>query len=300
MTDTSKVFDGKKVVTTMAALNNQVAKHLGIPVEYPEKSTLNERLNILSNVLPGSDVYPVSQYMCIGDRGHVMSVDSEGDSTAVPIKHDPTDAAPYRIRPFVLRPIDDDLSDEARGRFAHRRLEEYNGKRYWAYYLMDVPVTNVKVQRLKITVRNGVREVTPFNYNDTNLYPTRPEMPDYNYDYSDQTTLSDGDYVQAVATIRLELTAEDIANYLNVCKIITGSPEKSAISEWCLVSGVDYNATGESYTGAPFTYREVVGSQVVTFLTAFAMASLSNGGLGYDITIGQTLPLPVRATSSVK
>lgn len=298
MTDTSKVFDGKKVVTTLTALNNQVSKSMGLPIDYPEKSTLNEHLKILANVLPGADTTPYARYMCIGDRGHVMTVDDAGDSTAVPIKHDPTDSAPYRIRPLVMRPIDDDLSDEARARYAGRTLIEKGGKRYWAYYLMEIPITGIKVQRYKITVRNGVRTVDPFVFNDTNLYPQRPAMPDYNYDFSDQTTLSDGDYVQAVATIRLSLSADDIANYLNVCKILNGSPEKSAISEWCLVSGVDYTATGESYTGSPFTYREVIGAQVFTFLTAFAMASLSNGGLGYDVTIGQTLPLPVRATVS--
>ena len=114
MSDTSKVFDAKKIVTTLASLNNQNAKFFGIPVEYPEKSTLNEHLKFLQNILPGNDVYPNACYMCIGDRGHMLTVDSEGDGVAVPIKHDPTDAAPYRIRPFVMRPIDDDLSDEAR------------------------------------------------------------------------------------------------------------------------------------------------------------------------------------------
>lgn len=298
MTDTSKVFDAKKIVTTLAALNNQDAKFFGIPVEYPEKSTLNEHLKFLQNVLPGSDTYPIAQYMCIGDRGHTLTTDDQGDSIAVPIKHDPTDSAPYRIRPLVLRPIDDDLSDEAREKYAGRIIVEKNGKRYWGYHLMKISLAGAKVMRYKISVRNGVRTVSPFYYNDTNLYPVRPEMPDYNYDYSDQTTLSDGDYVQAVVTVRLALDADDIANYLNVCKILNGSPEKSAISEFCLVSGVDYMATGESYTGAPFTYNEVIGAQVVTFLTTFTMASLANSAIGYDVTVGQTLPLPVRATAS--
>lgn len=298
MSDTSKVFDAKKIVTTLASLNNQNAKFFGIPVEYPEKSTLNEHLKFLQNILPGNDVYPNACYMCIGDRGHMLTVDSEGDGVAVPIKHDPTDAAPYRIRPFVMRPIDDDLSDEAREKYAGRILIEVNGKRYWAYYLMRLSMAAVKVQRYKITVRNKVRTVVPFVYNDTNLYPVRPEMPDYNYDYSDQSTLSDGDYVQAVATVRLALDETDIANYLNVCKILNGSPEKSAISEFCLVSGVDYMASGESYTGSQFTYNEVIGAQVATFLTTFVMASLANSAIGYDVTVGQTLPLPVRAAVS--
>ena len=297
MTDI-KNYDGKIVVNTRASMHLQTAKLMGLPVDYPDKSTINDNLDILKDRFPAADTYATAKYMCIGDRGHQLSTDNTGDTIGLPIAHSPSDVVPYRMRPFVLRPIDNDLSDDVRARYALRRMEEHGGKRYWAYYLIRLNFAGVKVNDYSITVTAGVKDIVNSVYTDVDLYPVRPAIPDFNYDFSDQTVTADGKYEASNAVISLNMNEYDIQEYLNVCKILNGSPLKSVISELCLVAGVDTLATGESYTGVPFQYNEVMAAQVMMFVTTFTLASMSNNGINYTVVVGQTTPVPVRATTN--
>ena len=297
MATSNSTFEAKIVVPTLAFMRLQTIKALGLPMTYKDKSTLNEHLDVLATTLPASDIYPVAQYMCIGDKGHYMADElGDGEYVPMPVRHSPTDVAPYRIRPLVLRRIDNDLSDSERAKYALRKLTEIGGVKYWAYYLIRLSMTGVSVNDYKVTVEDGVRTTEAFTYTDSELYPTQPEMPDYDYDFTDQTVTSDGKYVSSSAAVSLMLDAAALEEYLNVCKIIKGSAAKSVISEVCLVTGVDTTATGESYTGAPFTYNEVTGAQIAVFMTTFNMASMANDSIKFTMTIGQTAPMPVRVS----
>ncbi|MFO5759906.1 hypothetical protein ACLBQR_31605, partial [Klebsiella pneumoniae] len=54
-----------------------------------------------------------------------------------------------------------------------RRLEEHNGKQYFAYYARKIDVTGVVPKLLKITIVDGEPVVTPYvpNRNGLNLPP---------------------------------------------------------------------------------------------------------------------------------
>ena len=288
MADSSSAYDGKKVTNTLSGIRVQTAVFLGLPLTYPEKSTLNEHLDINSTILPASDARPTCQYLCIGNKGHTTTAESDGLAGVLPVAHEPTDAAPYGIIPFVLRPVDNDLSDDLRKRYALRRLEEHNGKRYWAYYLRRLSYTGKVVSDYYTKVRDGVKTIVEFKYSDLNLYPSQPELPDYNYDVTDTLTASDGDYVHAAAGISVTLDTFDIEELVNVARVKYQNPTMAIMSEFCLCSGIDYTATGESMVGSPFTYTEAIGVQVAVFLTTFVNVAFNNGGLGYDLQIGQT------------
>lgn len=284
----SKSYDGKLVTNTLSGLRVQTAKMLGLPLTYPEKSTINEHLAILNDRYPNATDRPNCEYLVLGNKGHTTTAETDGVAGVIPLEHQPTDAAPYGIIPFVLRTVDKDLADDVRDRYALRRLEEHNGRRYWAYYAKRLSYTGDKVVDYYTKVRDGAKTVTEFKYSDLNLYPTPPALPDYSYDITDSVVASDGDYVHASAKIVVTLDEFDIQELINVAKVRYQNPTLAIISEFCLCSGIDVTATGESMVGSPFNYMEVIGCQVNVFLTTFTNVAFNNGGLGYSLQIGQT------------
>jgi len=87
--------------------------------------------------MPDAAARPVAKYLVLGNKGHKVTEQTDDLQGVVPVSHQPTDAAPYGIIPLVLRPVDKDLSDDVRDRYALRRLETHNNVRYWAYTHVD-------------------------------------------------------------------------------------------------------------------------------------------------------------------
>lgn len=286
----TKPYDGKHVTNTLAGLNVQNSIYLGLPITYKEKSTLNEHLSILSNTRPEADAKPEARYLCVGNGGHVVTA-SDNLATPIPIKHNPTDAAPYNIIPLVLRPVDKDLGDDVRARYALRRIEEHGGRRYWAYYLKRLDFRGIKTMDYYTRVRDGQKTVREFEYSDINLHPTAPASPDYDYEVDDKNHVNEGDYVHTSAETTVPLDQFDIQELLNVATVLYGDPRKAVISEFCLCSGIDTIATGESMVGSPFQYQEAIGVQVGVFLTTFTNVAYANRSLAYVLNIGQTEPM---------
>ncbi len=290
MSTETKAYDGKHVTNTLAGLSLQTTLIMGLPMEYKQKSTLNEALLINREITPDSASRPTMKYLCLGNGGHVISTDG-GLATPIPIEHQPTDVAPYNIMPQVLRALDKDLSDDLREIYALRKQVEFNGRRFWAYYLRRLDWRGVRVKEYLTTVRDGVKSVKEFEYSDKNLKPTPPDMPDYNYEVSDQVVPANGDYVHSSASTRIELTEFDVQELLNVAEIIYGDPRMAVVSEFCLTSGVDTMATGESAVGSPFEYMEAMGTQINIFLTTFTNMAYQNKGVAYTLDVGNTEPM---------
>ena len=290
MADSTTIYDGKKVTTTLSGIRVQTACHLGLPLNYPEKSTINEHLSVFKDVMPDAMARPTAKYLVLGNKGHKVTEQTDDLQGVVPVTHQPTDAAPYGIIPLVLRPVDKDLADDVRDRYALRRLETHNNVRYWAYYARRLAYPGKTVTDYYTKVRDGVSTVNEFKYTDLNLHPTQPDLTDYNFDVTDTVVASDGDYVNTAATIDIKLDAFDIAELINVAKVKYQNPTLAIVSEFCLCTGVDTVATGESFMGSPFTYEEVAGCQVSLFLTTFINVAFNNGGVGYTVSMGQTEP----------
>jgi len=286
----TKAYDGKHVTNTLAGLSLQTTLLMGLDMVFKQKSTLNERLSINREIIPDADSRPVMKYLALGNGGHVISADVD-IATPIPLEHQPTDSSPYNIIPQIIRDVDKDISDELREGYALRKQIEVNGVKKIAYYLKRLDWRGIKVDEWYTTVRDGVKTIDAFDYSDLNLYPTAPDLPDYNYEVTEQTLTDDGDYVSSFATSRVELNEFDVQELLNVAGVIYGDPRRAVVSEFCLVSGVDTIATGESATGSPFQYTEVMGAQVAIFMTTFVNMAYQNSGVAYTIDIGNTEPL---------
>lgn len=286
----AEIYDGKLLTVTLSAMRVQAALFMGLPVRYPLKSTLNEHFNVLADRLPEPDARPTLKYMVIGNRGHATAIEDDGLGTFTPVRHKANNSGMFRGIPFVLRPLENDLGEDARSRYAFRRKEEHGGRWYWAYYLKRLDTRGIETQDRVITRDGDVESVRDHAYTDKELYPQAPVLPDYDYEVEDKTSPANGKYVISDATLVVRFDDFDAQEYLNVTRIMRGRADHAIISEIALCTGVDATASGESATGSPFMYDEAIGVQVAYYMTCFNNIAIVNDRLSYTFKIGQDVP----------
>lgn len=287
----SKLYDGKLATTHQSARRVSIANYFGIDVVYPERSTLNEHLKHIDDIMPSGSEKNTLKYLAIGDRGHGVEIDDNGIADPKPIRHLPTHSGAYGLRPLVLRPIDNDLSDVQRRDYAFRIRIEIAGRQYWAYYIKRIDMRGV-VTKDELTVKDGDETTTiAFRYTDAELYPQPPKLKEYDYETEDKIEIPDGRYVKTSADITIRFTAFDIAEYQNVARIMRGDPGNATISEIFLCSGVDKPHTGESTTGSPFTYDDAYGVQIAYSLSLYTNLAITDEKSTFTFNIGQSVPV---------
>ena len=111
----------------------------GAPFEELPYSTLNQKYNILPGINNGPYEYPRIGYYCIGLGDMDVRVGPSGVPKTIPKLHMSTDTAPFRQRPFVVRPVDNDLTEAERTMFGLRRRESPRGVDCWVYYACRLP-----------------------------------------------------------------------------------------------------------------------------------------------------------------
>ncbi len=84
----------------------QTAQLLGLNYAVPANTTLNEKLSIQNTAVLGANEVPHLRYISIGIGGHRGATGTDGISLIESIQHSATDAASYRMFPFVMRPLD--------------------------------------------------------------------------------------------------------------------------------------------------------------------------------------------------
>lgn len=286
----SKVYDGKLHTTTLSAMRIATAALFGLDHKYPQRSTINESLKILSDKMPAPTDRPLCRYMVIGDRGHIGTTDEDGDVDVEPVAHSPIHSGLFRARPMVLRELDKDLSDIRRKNYGLRRRETHNNRDYWAYYAKRIDIRGVETTDEEIVKKGDIVSVDKFNYTDRENRPVRGQYPIYNYDDENATEMPDGRYVQAGCDITIAWDEFDVEEYLRAITIIKGKPDKSVISEIALCSGVDFATTGESVTGSPFNYDDVIGLQACYFISLYNNLAQNNDSARLLIRCGQESP----------
>lgn len=288
----TKLYDGKLSTPTLTAMRNVTAALVGAPMTYPQYSTLNEFFKVEEGVMP-ADLYsyPKLKYMAIGFAGHRAENITLPDSSVIfdfaAVAKVATDTGMFSHVPFVLRPVDNDLSDEERKNYAFRRRVNVNGRDYWAYYLRRLDMRGVRTNDIETTRENGVEKQKEFVYTDADLNCKPRELPAYDNDDELITDKPDGRYVESGADLRIMWSEFDIQEYQNVCAILTGRASSSIISEISLCSGFDKTSTGQSVTGSPFTYEEAIVVQSLYHITLFTNLAQTNDQYGLLVRVGQ-------------
>lgn len=263
----------------------QTATILGIDLDVPQVTTLNEKLGILATATLGTNERPLMRYFSIGIGGHAPRVGANGQVIIDTVQHRAKDSAPYRMIPFAARPLDSDFSAAEREKYALRRLEVIKGAEYAVYYLRRIDMSNVVVELKKKTIVGGVATVSDFVPSAADLSPVPPVINPGN------VNVIDGEYVYATAKVTIDINEDETADILSAVEILYDDVNYAFLSEICFVTGVDRQANTPIEGGSTTTMTEVACAQA--FCHVAAMQALFNQRKGftatYDVGIGEPM-----------
>lgn len=265
---------------TIHGIALQAAMYAGKTYTPPANTTLNEKLNIAAAAQLGG-VYPKLGYYCIGSGAHTNSQHANGKPFQSELSHQANNAAPFDIQPFVLRPVSNDLTVTERANYRLRRRETHNGNDFWAYYLK--PFTSMSdAEILLTTVNDSIPTTVPYVATSADLSPT-PLIAS-----SSEVVTTSGDYLSVRLVAGIVFTEFDVAEYVNVAKVLYGDERLAIISEMGLVTAVDRQVQGNNYQGGTFNYTEAVAAQVGVHITTYRAVGTSNEGFTSNYNLGGT------------
>lgn len=275
-----------KIITrTVWGSSLQSSLLLGKPHQILTNTTLNEKFQVQSGTPLPAGKSPILQYLCIGDGGHRNRTSADGRPFTSPINHRATDAACFSHIPFILREVTNDLTLTERSKYGLRVKETHGGRNYFAYYLKRMNLANVVTELLHTTVQDGIPAPVPFVPTSANLNPQPPEMPNTG------VITTSGNYISVSSLIPLLFSESDVAELIEVAKILYDNEYMAVISEIGLCSGVDLQTTGPGPGNEVISYTEAVGVQVATFITAYYSMGFTNKGFDFEVEVGATEPL---------
>lgn len=297
----------RAIVRTILGIRVQTALNLGLALDMPQNSTINEVLtdsavvpyqpNPVSLGMEFAEPYDMvsdsknvrEQLLVIGNKGHrAASGGTYGIDTMDPVPHLATDTGLFGMIPFVIRPFSDDLTPTQRNIYRLRKTMWYNGELYVAYYGRKINISSVVPEMTITDVSNGVPQTRPFVPSINNLKP-QPRAIDGE---------GDGSYVETVANVEILFGEQEITWLKEVGQILFNDPNKGLISELAFCSCVDkpvtkrYPGSGtQNSTNVPPGERyEAVAVQVNTFVSTYLTPNL-NGGFGGTYNLGGNDPL---------
>lgn len=233
-------------MTSQRTIYNQdlsLAQTLGAEYQIKPNTTLNEKIGVLPQQEKPVGVYPIMKYMAIGCGGQGI-VDAP---TSYPYSyHQPTDAALFKMMPFVVREANQDLSYTERQKYRLRKDIVINGKQYYAYYLKALTLDK------DILYKNDFMQISktinPFSFEDKDVLNPTPVSK------IDKITSTTSTYVSKLAKVVFELTAEEVEEVNKVFDLMSNTlfPGYSTainktITEVGLCTGIDM-VTADGYT----------------------------------------------------
>jgi hypothetical protein len=273
------------VTRTIYGAAVQTSLLMKLPFQFPEYTTLNQHLSILKDNLPAVNEAPGLSYYVWGNRGHSTTIGADGIPLNDVVQHRATDAGLFGQLPFVLREVNQDLTQLERAKYVLRRQEERNGVAYWAYYGRRLDKSNMSVGIYLTQVQNGVGVTVPFTPTQSNLTPSPQQLA------NSATNLINADYVAARARMTLSMTETDVAEMLNVAKVIYDDERYAIVSEIGLCTGVDKAINAPSYGGGTFQFQEAIGVQIAAHVAVYNPLLQTNTGVQVEMDVGVNEPL---------
>lgn len=273
------------VTRTVYGAAVQTSLLLGLPVTFPEFTTLNQLLSIQQNTLPSIQDRPNLGYYIWGNRGHSMIVGVNGIPLNEVVQHRATDAGVYGQLPFVLREVNQDLTANERAKYVLRRQEEHAGIPYYAYYGRRLDKTNLSMGIYFTQIQDGLAVVSNFVPAQANLTPSPQQLSNI------ATNLINADYVAARARMSLTMTESDVVEMLNVAKVIYDDERYAIVSEIGLCTGVDKMINATSFGGGTFQFAEAIGVQIAAHVAVYNPLLQTNTGVEIEMDIGVNEPL---------
>lgn len=264
----------------------QTSQKFGKPLEIVKNSTLNQKFGIFEDMIPEPDDNISVQYVAIGNGGHRTEVGKDNLTLFNSIPHQPRHTSLYKQMPFIIRPVELDLTAAERLNYRLRKEIVVSGQRYAAYYLKKLNlITTIPTLEYR-TIVDGVVTSTPWEPSLDDLNPSPPLL-------NPNQVLSTGDdYIAASSRVPLVFNAEETAELINVATILYGNPGYAIVSEIALCSGVDKLVSG-NFNGVSMNYTEAIAVQVNDFLATLFVAPFQTNGVTIDLDAGSVEPLLV-------
>ena len=274
------------VTRTIYSAHLSTCKLLNKPFTILPNSTLNQKYSLYQDEVPNSNEYPKLGYIGIGNKGSSYEVTSTGYVLTTPIPHSPRHASLYNQIPFLIRPIDDDISSTERAKYRLRVPISLNNNTYIAYYLRTLDLTSVTPVVQIRNVNNGVSTTNTFTPTTGDLAPVAPNLNNIN--------LNDpsGDYLVSTALVNFTLSATDITNIREACQLLYGDQRYAVINEIALVTGVDKILSGIAGSNGSINYTETIAAQVASFISSeMYILTENNQELSIQLDLGSVEPL---------
>lgn len=196
-----------------------------IPID---NTTLNEKFGVSPGIR--ANTYPTLKYYTIGVGGDDVITGNSGYSYST---HMPTDAALFKHVPFVLVPVNKDISKDEQAKYRFKVKELINGTQYYAYYLKLIPNINYKnsmYKAFKSGKDSGLLTLLDTNSDKfLNPVPKSRVVGVENYNTSE--------YVATNVKLEFSLFNEEISNLRNAIDIKYG--DKYRLTEIGVCFGTD-------------------------------------------------------------
>lgn len=250
------------------------------PFNMFEYSTLNQKLGINKDIVPAAENYPALGYVAWGNRGHKLSIGA--DSIAYPdtVPHSATDSALYGQLPFVLRDIDNDISQVEQAQYALRRNEVHDGRPLVAYYLRRLDKSKQVPTMYYTQVSDNQENKTQFWPTAQNLNPIPPVIN------SEGTNLISADYVSVESILTLVFSERELTEMINVAKILYGKEQLAIMSELALCTGLDRMVTVQGRQ-----FNEAIAVQIAAHAAVNYSLLHVRRELAIEIDVGSVEPL---------
>lgn len=267
------------VVRTIYSSLLSTAKLLNRPLTILPNSTLNQKFNLHANELPAINEYPVLGYIGIGNKGASYEVTSDSYVLTNPVPHLPRDASLYNFIPFVVRPINDDLSATERMRYRLRVPVTVGTTTYVAYYLRTLNISDL-IPSVELRNVNGETITTSaFTPTLSDLSPTPPVISNNNLN------TPSGDYLASTARVTFTLNQSDVNNIMDACALLYGDPRYAVISEIALCTGVDKVLQG-TFGATISNYTDTIATQVAAFIYQYHALTVNTTKVEIEFDIG--------------
>lgn len=293
----------------------QTTRVLRRPVDIKEFTTINEAINDPIKVPHQPRVQTIGKqetepyddtndsdlikigYVVIGNGGHMASVGAGNNISYMDLNvHESTDSAPFKMIPFVCRPIANDLPDDERANYRLRKVLTIDGEHYVAYFAKVLDFTNSEVQMNIARTISGKTETTPFVPTINNIRAT-PVTPG---------TINDGTKVFAAAKAVFTFNEKDVGYLIEAAINLYGSAREAIISELAFCSGVDkkivreYPVDGNQTSNGAIANRNLLEAQAVQvccFANTYYQANFGMLGFEVPFDIGAIEPLFGKTTA---
>ena len=232
------------------------------PMAFLDNSTLNQKLNILPNVNDGPFSYPTINYYAIGAGDQEAYIGASGSTSLRPKSHESTDSAPFRQRPFVLRPINDDLSDVLRKDYRLRRMETHRGEQYWAYYLKKLPDAEVSPTHDYVVVDGNNNRSVPIEWNPS-VSSFEPSGRSFS---SVGVNVINKEIITSRVPRKIVWTPFDREEYLNVARVLYDDEGEAILGDIAIVAGLDRVVSAPSSVSGSINITECILATCMAWL----------------------------------